>query len=112
THINYAFAHVENNRISIGPPHQDNPAIGMTWPGVPGAEMDPGLPYRGHFNLLARYKRLHPRVKILISVGGWAESRGFYTMTTNADGSVNRDSIQTFADSVVDFLEQYEFFDG
>ena len=109
THINYAFAQVKDNRISVGPVHRDNPSIGMTWPGIEGAEMDPSLGYQGHFNLLHRYKELHPRVKTLISVGGWAESRGFYTMTTNSDGTVNQDGIKTFADSVVDFLRDYEF---
>lgn len=109
THINYAFAWVENNRISVGPDGPNNPATGMTWPNVPGAEMDESLPYRGHFNQLTKYKRLHPRVKTLIAVGGWAESRGFYTMTTNADGTVNQAGINTFADSVVDFLDRYGF---
>ncbi|WP_435099993.1 glycosyl hydrolase family 18 protein [Arhodomonas sp. AD133] len=111
THINYAFASVgEDNRISIGDTSApDNPAVGMTWPSTPGAEMDPELPYQGHFNLLTRYKRDHPGVKTLISVGGWAESTGFYEMTTNADGSINHQGIETFADSVVEFLRTYEF---
>ncbi|WP_199853268.1 glycosyl hydrolase family 18 protein [Plantactinospora sp. BC1] len=109
THLNYAFAHIENNRISVGQAGPGNPAIGMTWPGTRGAEMAPDLPYQGHFNLLTKYKRLHPRVKTLISVGGWAESRGFYTMTTNADGTVNQGGINTFADSAVDFLRRYGF---
>lgn len=104
THINYAFATVENNRITV-----DANATQMEWPGEPGAEMDPSLPYKGHFNQLTKYKRLHPRVKTLISVGGWAGSGGFYTMTTNADGTVNQAGIDTFADSVVDFLRTYGF---
>ncbi|SFD43442.1 Chitinase, GH18 family [Streptomyces aidingensis] len=104
THINYAFATVENNRITV-----DANATQREWPGEPGAEMDPSLPYKGHFNLLTKYKRLHPRVKTLIAVGGWAGSGGFYAMTTNADGSVNQAGIDTFADSVVDFLRTYGF---
>ncbi|MEU8087895.1 phosphatidylinositol-specific phospholipase C domain-containing protein [Micromonospora sp. NPDC049101] len=108
THINYAFARVENNRISVGADGPNNPATGMTW-NVPGTEMDQSLPYRGHFNLLTTYKRQHPRVKTLISVGGWAESRGFYGMTTNADGTTNQAGINTFSDSVVDFLGRYGF---
>ncbi|MEE6258076.1 phosphatidylinositol-specific phospholipase C domain-containing protein [Plantactinospora sonchi] len=108
THINYAFAWIENNRITVGANGPDNPATGMTWDG-PGLEVDESLPYRGHFNLLTKYKKLHPRVKTLISVGGWAESRGFYGMTTNADGTTNQAGINTFADSVVAFLRQYGF---
>ena len=57
-----------------------------------------------------------------MSVGGWAEtgghfdasgkrvpSGGFYTMTTNADNSVNTAGINTFADSAVAFIRQYGF---
>ncbi|MEU0440854.1 chitinase C-terminal domain-containing protein [Streptomyces sp. NPDC006186] len=123
THINYAFAHVDaGNRISVGADGPSNAATGMTWPGVPGAEMDPSLPYKGHFNLLTKFKKQHPDVKTLISVGGWAEtggyfdsdgtrvgSGGFYSMATNADGSVNQSGIDTFADSAVDFIRTYGF---
>ncbi|WP_369184998.1 glycosyl hydrolase family 18 protein [Streptomyces sp. Y1] len=105
SHVNYAFASVgSDNRITVG-----DEATKMTWPGVAGAEMDPSLPYQGHFNLLTRYKRMHPQVKTLISVGGWAQTQGFYSMATNADGSVNQGGINTFADSVVAFLNQYGF---
>ncbi|MFC8869706.1 chitinase C-terminal domain-containing protein [Streptomyces sp. NPDC057148] len=123
THINYAFAHVDGgNKLSVGSDSAKNPATGMTWPGVEGAEMDPGLPYKGHFNLLNKFKKQHPDVKTLISVGGWAEtggyfaddgtrvdSGGFYSMATNADGTVNQAGIDTFADSAVDFIRKYGF---
>ncbi|WP_086827331.1 chitinase C-terminal domain-containing protein [Allokutzneria sp. NRRL B-24872] len=123
THINYAFAHVDpQNRISVGAQNANNPATGMEWPGVAGAEMDPALPYKGHFNLLTKYKKQNPAVKTLISVGGWAEtggyineagdrvnSGGFYSMTTNADNSVNTAGINAFADSTVQFLRTYGF---
>lgn len=118
THINYAFAHVDaNNKVSIGNPQAaDNAATNMTWPGVAGAEMDPGFSYSGHFNLLNKFKKQHPDVKTLISIGGWAEtggyfddngnrvaSGGFYEMTKTQAG------IDTFADSVVAFLRSYGF---
>ncbi|CAL9386588.1 Chitodextrinase [Streptomyces sp. enrichment culture] len=123
THINYAFAHVGgDNKISVGADTAANEATGMTWPGVAGAEMDPALPYKGHFNLLTKFKKQNPDVKTLISVGGWAEtggyfgpdgkrvgSGGFYTMATNADGSVNQAGIDTFADSAVAFVKKYGF---
>ncbi|GII88164.1 hypothetical protein Ssi03_61540 [Sphaerisporangium siamense] len=114
THVNYAFAKVEDNEISIGDPDDpDNPATGLTWTDSLGGQPDASLPYKGHFNLLARYKNKHPQVKVLISVGGWADTRNFYTMATNADGSVNQGGIDTFADSVVDFLDRYKAaFDG
>ena len=124
THINYAFAHIDDqNRISVGDVNDPkNAATGLTWPGVAGAEMDPAYNYNGHFNLLNKFKKQYPHVKTLISVGGWAEtggffddtgarvnSGGFYSMTTNADGSVNTAGIQTFAQSAVAFIRTYGF---
>lgn len=123
SHINYAFAHIDsNNRVSVNENVPGNEATDMEWPGVPGAEMDPTLPYKGHFNLLNKYKKLNPGVKTLVSIGGWAEtggyfgadgnrvaSGGFYTMTTNADGSINHAGINAFADSTVAFLRKYNF---
>ncbi|MDC8772494.1 chitinase C-terminal domain-containing protein [Roseateles albus] len=124
THINYAFAHIDGaNKVSIGnAADPNNPATGISWPGVAGAELDPALPYKGHFNLLNKYKKLYPQVKTMVSIGGWAETGGyfddagkrvanggFYTMTTNADGSANVAGINTFADSAVAFLRQYGF---
>ncbi|MER6581646.1 glycosyl hydrolase family 18 protein [Nonomuraea sp. NPDC001023] len=118
THINYAFAHVDgSNKIAV-----DANATATEWPGVAGAEMDPAYAYKGHFNLLNKYKKQYPGTKTLVSVGGWAEtggyfdangarvpSGGFYSMTTNADGSVNQAGIGTFADSVVAFVRAYGF---
>ncbi|MGW7055778.1 chitinase C-terminal domain-containing protein [Streptomyces sp. NPDC054887] len=123
THLNYAFAHIGgDHRISVGADGEKNPATGMTWPGVAGAEMDPAYGYKGHFNLLSKFKKQHPDVKTLVSVGGWAEtggyfadngdrvnSGGFYSMATNADGSVNQAGIDTFADSTVAFIKKYGF---
>ena len=124
SHINFAFAHVDSaNKISVGSETDpNNSATGMQWPGVAGAEMDGAYSYKGHFNLLNKFKKQYPNVKTLISVGGWAEtggyfdatgkrvnSGGFYSMTTNADGSINSAGINTFADSVVAFLRKYNF---
>ncbi|MGW4380291.1 chitinase C-terminal domain-containing protein [Kitasatospora sp. NPDC004531] len=123
THLNYAFAHVgSDNTLSVGTDGPNNASTGMTFPGVAGAEMDPSLPYKGHFNLLTKYKKQYPNVKTMVSVGGWAEtggyfddsgkrvnSGGFYSMTVNADGSVNQAGINTFADSAVNFIKKYGF---
>ncbi|MCV2884164.1 glycosyl hydrolase family 18 protein [Aestuariibacter sp. AA17] len=124
THINYAFAHInENNQLSVGDTQSPtNAATRIHWPNVDGAEMDPAYSYQGHFNLLNKYKKQYPHVKSLISVGGWAEtggyinesgvrisSGGFYTMTTNPDGSINQQGITTFVDSAVTFIRQYGF---
>ncbi|MEE1751460.1 chitinase C-terminal domain-containing protein [Streptomyces sp. SP18CS02] len=123
THINYAFGHIDSaHKLSVGADGPNNAATGMTWPGVAGAEMDPSYTYKGHFNLLNKFKKQHPDVKTLISVGGWAEtggyfddsgnrvnSGGFYSMATNADGSVNQAGIDTFSDSAVAFIKKYGF---
>ncbi|MDO8149255.1 glycosyl hydrolase family 18 protein [Isoptericola sp. b515] len=114
SHVNYAFAHVgPDNRVSVNEDVPGNPATDATWP---GQEMDPALPYTGHFNQLAQYKAANPGVKVIPAVGGWAEtggyfdgdgnrvaSGGFYTMTETQEG------IDTFADSVVDFIRTYGF---
>ncbi|WP_226665711.1 glycosyl hydrolase family 18 protein [Microbulbifer aggregans] len=124
THINYAFAHVGSDySVSVGnTDNPDNPATGMEWPGVAGAETDPDYAYKGHFNQLSKFKEQYPEVKTLVSVGGWAETGGhfndngdrvadggFYTMTTNADGSVNHAGIEAFANSSVEFIRKYGF---
>ncbi|MBD8513818.1 chitinase C-terminal domain-containing protein [Photobacterium sp. CAU 1568] len=120
THINYAFVSIgSDGKVNIGNVNNpDNPAVGKEWPGV---EIDPALGFKGHFGALATAKAQHG-VKTLISIGGWAETGGhfddngnrvadggFYTMTTNADGSINHQGIQTFADSAVAMMRQYKF---
>lgn len=124
THINYAFAHIDgNNQLSVGNESDpQNPATGLQWPGVAGAEMDPEFSYKGHFNLLNKYKKQNPHAKTLISVGGWAEtggyfdasgnrvpSGGFYTLTVTAGNQVNQAAINTFADSAVAFVRRFGF---
>lgn len=124
THVNYAFAHIDaDNRVSVGnAANPQNPATGMEWPGVAGAAMDPAFAYKGHLNLLNKFKKQYPDVKTLVSVGGWAEtggyiddngvrvpSGGFYTLTVTPNNQVNQPAIDTFADSAVAFVRQYGF---
>ncbi|MCD6704792.1 glycosyl hydrolase family 18 protein, partial [Vibrio cholerae] len=92
THINYAFASINKSDCSM---QGDDSATKMTWENVPGAEMDPSLPYQGHFNLLSKFKKQYPDVKTLIAVGGWAETGGFYPMTNDlASCSVNMEGVK------------------
>lgn len=120
THINYAFVSIgSDGKVNIGDVNDpENPAVGKTWPGV---DVDPELGFQGHFGALATYKKRYG-VKTLISIGGWAETGGhfatdgsrindggFYTMTTNADGSINYAAIEKFADSAVELIRQYQF---
>jgi hypothetical protein len=79
THLNYAFGRVGgDNKLSVGTDGPTNAATGIDFPGVPGAELDPTLPYKGHFNLLTKFKKQYPNVKTLISVGGWTETGGYF----------------------------------
>lgn len=97
THINYAFAVVNKNtnKIDFG---DKQAAIEKEFPGQTSE-----FKYKGHFNVLSSYKKKYPNVKTLISVGGWAGSSGFYTMSQTAEGR------EIFANSCVDFIRTYGF---
>ncbi|MDE0572622.1 glycosyl hydrolase family 18 protein [Demequina sp. B12] len=117
SHINYAFAHIDDNwKVSVNENVAGNAATDMTWPGVAGAEMDPTLPYDGYFNLLNKFKKDNPGVKVIPAVGGWAETGGYFDGEGNrvANGGFytlteSQARIDTFADSVVDFIRTYDF---
>jgi len=114
SHINYAFAHIDGNgKVSVNQDAKGNPATDATFPGT---TMNAKLPYTGELNLLNTAKAAHPGVKSLVSVGGWAEtggyfdasgarvaSGGFYAMTAS------QQKIDAFADSAVAFIRQYGF---
>ena len=108
THIQYSFGMIdgETNELTFGDRHA---AIEETFAGMDLSyngeviELDPTLPYQGHFNVLQVMKRQFPDVKLLMSVGGWAGSRNFYTMLDTDEG------IETFADSAVEFIRAYGF---
>lgn len=108
THIQYSFAMVDpsTNKITLGDKHaaieEDFAGYDLSYKGKK-VELDPSLPYKGHFNVLQTMKKSYPDVDLLISVGGWAGSRGFYTML-DTDAGIN-----TFANSCVDFIRQYGF---
>ncbi len=108
THIQYSFAMVDQatNKIKLGDKHaaleEEFKNYNLSYKGKK-VELDPNLPYKGHFNLLQTMKKQYPDVNLLISVGGWAGSRGFYTMLDTDEG------INTFADSCVDFIRKYNF---
>ncbi|MGL4799946.1 MAG: glycosyl hydrolase family 18 protein [Cellulosilyticaceae bacterium] len=110
THIQYSFAGVDpkTNKIyllSEGDEYaatgEDFSAYGPLMHEGKEVKLDPTLPYKGHFNLMQVMKKQYPDVKVVISVGGWAASTGFYTMM-DTDAGIN-----TFADSCVEFIRQY-----
>ena len=107
THINYAFASINTQTWEIQVAAE---ATDIEWPEVPGTEMDPAFSYKGHFNHISSLKKQYPDVKTLISVGGWAETTGFYGMTTNLETcGVNQSGIAAFNASAVAFIRQYGF---
>ena len=120
THINYAFLGIgSDGKLNLGDiTDPNNVTVGKEWDNV---EIEPSLGFKGHFGALATYKQRYG-VKTLISIGGWAETGGhfdengnrvsdggFYTMTTNSDGSINYTGIERFADSAVATMRQYKF---
>ncbi|MGL4971994.1 MAG: glycosyl hydrolase family 18 protein, partial [Culicoidibacterales bacterium] len=108
THIQYSFAMIdgETNQLTFGDKHA---AVEETFEGMDLSyngeiiELDETLPYQGHFNVLQVMKQKFPDVKLLLSTGGWAGSRNFYTMLDTDEG------IDTFTDSAVAFIREYGF---
>ncbi|MGG7177939.1 glycosyl hydrolase family 18 protein [Clostridium paraputrificum] len=107
THIQYSFGSIDENthklkfdkKAAIEEDFKDHP---LEHKGKE-VKLDPSLPYKGHFNVLQTMKKQYPDVKLMLSIGGWAECRGFYPML-DTDAGIN-----TFAESCVEFLKQYNF---
>jgi chitinase len=70
TDLNYAFANVVNGECVLGDAYAD------TDKAYPGDSWDPGAK-RGSFHQLALSKAKYPKLRTLISVGGWTWSGGF-----------------------------------
>jgi chitinase len=82
THINYAFANVGSDlKIKLGYPDVDI----------------------SNFNKLKELKKSYPKLKTIISVGGWSWSDRF------SDVALTDASRTTFANSCVDFIVQNGF---
>lgn len=95
THVNYAFAKIENGKITINDTWAAIEKLfdGDTWE----------TPVKGHFGQLIKYKKLYPHVKTLISVGGWTLSTYF------SDVAFTKESRELFSKSCVDFIREYKF---
>lgn len=92
THLVYGFAKLESNRIEAFDP----------WLDLNKDEPGGGLDAFSRFT--SGLKRKNPSVKTLIAVGGWNEGSEKYSAMASNDTSRN-----TFVDSVVRFLNKYEF---
>lgn len=79
THINYAFANIRDGKV------------------VEGSERD-----AGNIAALTGLRKTHPRLRILVSVGGWTWSGGF------SEAALTMESRQQFVASAVEFVRRYD----
>lgn len=79
THINYAFANVKDGRLVEGFDHDDD-----------------------NLRVLTGLRARNPRLRVLVSVGGWAWSKGF------SDVALRPESRRRFAASAVSYLQRHD----
>ncbi len=84
THINYAFANVstesrcyEETRAGWGDSFADYLAVYNEEQSIDGKADEQGQPVKGHFNQLKKLKAMYPRLKVMLSIGGWTWSGRF-----------------------------------
>jgi chitinase len=96
THINYAFANVQNGKCVLGDSYADidKAFAGDSW--------DQGA-LRGNFNQLEKLKVANPKLRTMISLGGWTWSQNFPT------AAATEQSRTEFVSSCVKFMKQYGF---
>ena len=107
THIQYSFGTIDEKTQKLvlddSATKEDFKNYSLNYKGQK-VELDPSLPYKGHFNVLQTMKKKYnPNMKLMLSIGGWAGCKGFYPMLQTDAG------IETFANSCVDFLKTYNF---
>ncbi|OPA74242.1 glycoside hydrolase [Paenibacillus selenitireducens] len=104
THINYAFTDLCWQKIGTNGKDCKNVDLPLQNKYVFDGEMIIGDPDFDLKNLqsFAEIKQSHPKLKVLVSVGGWSWSRNFSNMAAD---EVTR---HAFANSVVKFLRQYQ----
>jgi chitinase len=106
THIDYAFGKVANNRCEI-----PNPEVSLyqsydAASSVDGTDDPAGdKQLRGTFHQLQELKRLHPKLKLMISLGGWGQSGGF-------SSAAQSENLHDFVASCIDLFIKGQFADG
>ncbi|MEA5357930.1 glycoside hydrolase family 18 protein [Amycolatopsis sp., V23-08] len=81
THINYAFGNVTGGGCAVGDPWADHD-MPYDAAGSVNGQADSGT-LHGSFNQLLELKKLHPKLKVLWSFGGWTWSSGFTEAAKN-----------------------------
>jgi len=99
THINYAFAKVENGEVAVWDTYA---ALEKFYPETDSWNDPPGT-IRGNFNQLRILKQTYPHLKVLISVGGWTGSGAFSDVAATTEGR------HRFAQSARRLIETYGF---
>jgi chitinase len=84
THINYAFANVnpEGRCFEVNAAGEGDAWADYQWPvpaelSVDGVADAWGEPLNGNFGQLLKLKRKHPKLRVLMSIGGWTWSTYF-----------------------------------
>lgn len=98
THVNYAFANIENGGCVLGDAWAD---VQKTFPGDNWDESSANQ--AGNFKQLRKLREQNPKLRTLISVGGWTWSAKF------SDAALTADARAKFASSCVDFMVQHGF---
>jgi chitinase len=105
THVNYAFGNV----VKEGTCFEGNvPGVGDAWAdyqrpftaeqSVTGVADTAEQPLAGNFNQLRELKKKHPKLKVLISLGGWTWSKYF------SDAALTPASRKKFVASCIDLF--------
>lgn len=90
THIMYGFTKLQENKITVFDPWGD---LKDEW----GSGRDGYSKFTGH-------KKINPDLKAIVAIGGWNEGSTKYSDMVR-DPSARK----TFVDSIVPFLEKYDF---
>jgi chitinase len=99
THVNYAFGDVTAAGVcASADPNADWGASFSDDLSVDGVGDVAGQPIAGNFNQLAELKKKHPKLKVLISLGGWTLSKYF------SDAALTDSSRKKLVSSCVDLF--------
>lgn len=106
THIDYAFGKVVNNHCEIANRAAALDQVYDAASSVDGTADPAGENrLRGTFHQLQKLKRLHPELKVLLSLGGWGQSGGFTS-------AAQPENVQEFVRSCVDLFVKGQFEEG
>ncbi|CAM3884147.1 glycosyl hydrolase family 18 protein [Cohnella lubricantis] len=104
THINYAFSDLCWRGMSSAAAACQNDDVPLQKDYVYDGEMVVGDPAAdlANFAALNELKRTNPKLKLMVSVGGWSWSNFF------SDMAATEETRRAFANSVVEFLRAYQ----